>query len=405
METLQPSAATVSIQPNGLGTWLQVISHVSPRYGGIATAVPDLARATEAESSHVCPIAGFCEETELEHIGPDQRADLEVFPPSRLRWMTDAKVRRRLGEKIRNSSGVHIHGIWEVHCMAAAEMARSAKRPYMISAHGMLEQWALDHKRFKKALYAALVERRRLQRAVCLRALSADEVTDYRRLGLTNPIVIIPNSVDPPLSGRAERFWDAYPELAGKRIVLFLGRLHPKKGLPLLLQAWSRKAPAEDAHLVIAGPDSEGTRALLEKMTDGLNLRSSVTFTGMLSREHKWSALAAASLFVLPSYSEGFSVAVTEALAMGVPALITVPCHVPEVSIHSCGWVVPPESEPIKGALNEFLGLSPEEAGRLGEHGRRLARQHFHPSVVGRQMAQVYDWLQGGVRPSDVEVA
>jgi glycosyltransferase involved in cell wall biosynthesis len=406
MEALQPSAATLCIQHKELGSWLQVISHVSPRYGGIATSVPELARATEAESSHTCPIVGFCEETELEHIGSDQRSGLEVLPPSRVRWMMDPRLWRRLCDTIRSCNGVHIHGIWGVHCMAAAEMARSSKRPYMISAHGMLEQWALDHKRFKKALYAALVEKRRLQRAACLRALSADEVDDYRRLGLTNPIAIVPNSVDPPINPRADRFWDAYPELSGKRIVLFLGRLHPKKGLPLLLQAWSRKARmAEDIHLVIAGPDSENTRALLETMTGELNLSSSVTFTGMLTDERKWSALAAASLFVLPSYSEGFSVALLEALAIGVPAIVTTPCHIPEVLIHGCGWVVPPESGRIEGALNEFLSLSLDEAALLGERGRRLARQRFHPSVVGKQMAQVYDWLQGAVLPSDVEIA
>lgn len=406
MEALQPSATPSSIERNGSARWLQVISHVSPRYGGIAMSVPELTRATEAESMHSCPIAGFCDEAELEHIAPDQRTGLEVFPTSRLRWTVDTRLRGRLYERIRSSTGVHIHGIWEAHCMAAAEMARSSKRPYMISAHGMLEQWALDHKRFKKALYAALFERRRLQRAVCLRALSADEVNDYRRLGLTNPVVVIPNSVDPPVGIGAKLFLEAHPELVGKRIALYLGRLHPKKGLPLLLQAWSRKAQkGEDLHLVIAGPDSEDTRAVLETMTDELNLRSSVTFTGMLTGEYKWSALAAAKLFILPSYSEGFSVAVLEALAMGVPAIVTGPCHIPEVSIHGCGWVVSPEVGQLEGALNEFLALSRDDAARLGERGRRLARQRFHPSVIGKQMAQVYDWLQGGVRPSDVDIA
>jgi glycosyltransferase involved in cell wall biosynthesis len=108
---------------------------------------------------------------------------------------------------------------------------------------------------------------------------------------------------------------------------------------------------------------------------------------------------------VLPSYSEGFSVAVLEALAMGVPALVTAPCHIPEVSIHACGWVIPPEQGRLEDALDEFLGLSNEEAVRLGERGRRLARQRFHPSVVGKQMGQVYDWLQGGARPSSVDIA
>jgi glycosyltransferase involved in cell wall biosynthesis len=406
MGILQSSTPTLTRQLKVSSTWLQVISHVSPLYGGIAMSVPQISRATESQSSHACPIAGFFDEAELEDITPSRRTGFDIFPPSRLRWLMDTRSRQRLFDRIRSSAGVHIHGIWETHCMAAAEIARSTKRPYMISAHGMLEQYALNHKRFKKALYAALSERRRLQRAACLRALSADEVNDYRRLGMTNPVAIIPNSVDPPVDVRPDLFWEAHPELIGKRIVLFLGRLHPKKGLPLLLQAWSRRARrSEDLHLVIAGPDAENTRALLENMTDELKLRSSLTFTGMLTGEYKWSALAAAKLFVLPSYSEGFSVAALEALAMGVPSIVTVPCHIPEVAIHGCGWVVSPDAGELESALNDFLDLSRDDAARLGERGRRLARQRFHPSVVGKQMAQVYDWLQSGVKPNDVEIA
>jgi glycosyltransferase involved in cell wall biosynthesis len=406
MGMLQSSTLSLTRQRKISSTWLQVISHVSPLYGGIATSVPPMSRATESQSSHACPIAGFFDEAELEDIAPNRRTGFDIFPPSRLQWLTNTRLWQRLYDRIRGSAGVHIHGIWETHCMVAAEMARSTKRPYVISAHGMLEHYALNHKRFRKALYAAVSERRRLQRAACLRALSADEVNDYRRLGMTNPVAIIPNSVDPPMGVRPDLFWEAHPELFGKRIVLFLGRLHPKKGLPLLLQAWSRRAlKSEDLHLVIAGPDAENTRALLEKMADELNLRSSVTFAGMLTGEYKWSALAAAKLFVLPSYSEGFSVAVLEALAMGVPAIVTVPCHIPEVSTHGCGWVVPPDAGELESALNDFLDSSRDDAARLGERGRRLARQRFHPSVVGRQMAQVYDWLQGGIKPNDVEIA
>lgn len=402
---LQPPAPARPLLRRKLTSWLQIVSHLSPQYGGIATTVPELARATESQGDLLCPVVGFCDATEIHSLPAGGGEQAGVFPPDRLRWLLDHRLRWKLKGKIRACSGVHIHGIWDVHCMAAATAAREAKRPYMISAHGMLEPWALRHKRFKKALYAALVERRRLQRAVCLRALSADEADDYRRVGLTNPIVIIPNSVDAQPSTGPDLFRAEHPELIGKRIVLFLGRLHAKKGLPLLLEAWSRKAPSsESLHLVIAGPDSGNVRALLEKMTDDLNLRSSVTFTGMLAGEHKWSALAAASLFVLPSYSEGFSVAVLEALGMGVPAIVTEACHVPEVSIHGCGWVIPPESEALRRALNEFQELSPSDVSGLGKRGRRLVRERFHPTVVGNQMASVYEWLQGGDAPPSVQI-
>jgi glycosyltransferase involved in cell wall biosynthesis len=384
--------------------WLQVLSHLSPRYGGIATSVPGFARATEAESLYACPIIGFCDREELDQIPEDQRAGIHVFPPQRLRWMVDTRLHRRLSEAVAAADGVHIHGLWETHCMTAARIARARKRPYVISAHGMLEQWALQYKRLKKALYAALVEIRVMKSAACLRALSLDEVEDYRRLGLTNPIAVVPGAVSAPPTLSPVLFRSDWRRLDGKRIVLFLGRIHPKKGLHLLLRAWARVVRAEDAHLVIAGPDSEGTRARLERLAEDLKIQQSVTFTGMLNGESKWSALAAASLFVLPSYSEGFSIAVLEALAAGVPVLVTTSCHVPEVAKNRCGWVATPTLPSLEQALREFFESSTRDRAELSKNGRELARRRFDLSIVGSQMAQVYDWLQTGRRPTGVEI-
>jgi glycosyltransferase involved in cell wall biosynthesis len=183
-----------------------------------------------------------------------------------------------------------------------------------------------------------------------------------------------------------------------------MGRIDQKKGLNLLLAVWAGIAErSDDVHLVIAGPDC-GMLASLEQMTDELKLRSSVTFAGMVTGDQTWSMLAAASLFVLPSYSEGFSIAVLEALAMGLPVVVTTPCHIPEVAVHKCGWVIQPALAPLEEALGQFLALSAAEAEEMGRHGRELAMTRFHTSVVVRQMEQVYEWLQGGAKPSAVEI-
>jgi len=386
--------------------WLQVLSHLSPQYGGIAASVPRLARATEAASLHACPIVGFCDGEELEQVPEERRVEMKIFPKSRMRWMVDASLHKSMKRTVRAATGVHIHGVWETHCTVAASMARECKRPYLISVHGMLDRWALRQKRFKKALYAALVEIRRMQHAACLRALSSDEVDDYRRLGLTNPIAIIPNGIDVPPHASPNVFLSSFPELAGKRIILFLGRLHQKKGLELLLQSWSRvSSKADDVRLVIAGPDRDNLRPSLEKLADELKLRSSIIFTGMLPGEQKWSALAASSLFVLPSYSEGFSIAILEAMAMGIPVVVTTECHIPEVAIHDCGWVIEPAVVPLEGCLSSFLRLSSEETRLIGKRGRDLVSARFHSSVSGSRMAEVYDWLQGGSKPATVEIA
>ena len=397
-------SSTAVFDRNRDGRWLQVLSHLSPRYGGIASSVPRLARATEAAGRHVCPIVGFCSQDELQDLGEAERNAMKAFPPGRMRWMVDGSLHRELREMVRAADGVHIHGLWETHCMTAAGIAQSSKRPYMVSAHGMLEQWALRRRRLKKAFYAALIEIRVMRRAACLRALSVDEVDDYRRLGLNNPIAIVPGGVNAPPEAGPELFRSTFPKLDGKRIVLFMGRIDQKKGLGMLLAAWaSIMERTNDIHLMIAGPDCGMMPSLLQ-MTNELRLHDSVTFAGMVTGELKWSMLATASLFVLPSYSEGFSIAVLEAMAMAVPVIVTTPCHIPEVAIHDCGWVIQPQLEQLEQALGEFMALSGEKADEKGRHGRDLARTRFHSSVVAGQMDQVYEWLQGGAEPSSVEI-
>jgi glycosyltransferase involved in cell wall biosynthesis len=192
--------------------------------------------------------------------------------------------------------------------------------------------------------------------------------------------------------------------LRGKRLVIFLGRLHPKKGVPMLLEAWANTTKPEDAHLLIAGPDSDGMQFGLEQLVADLHIGSSVTFLGMLTGNRKWSALAAAHLFVLPSVSEGFSIAVLEALAMGLPVLISQPCHFPEVSQKQCGWVISPKQGPLEEALHHFFRLPVSDCIPMGQRARELVNQRFRWSVVGRQMGEVYNWVDGGPKPQEVTI-
>lgn len=404
MQALRTTQLTLPHESEKAATWLQVLSHVDPEFGGIASSVPELSRATEAQGGPECPIAGFS--GPLERVSREDCVSAKHYSANRLRWMLDHTLRRQFRDTIRATQGVHIHGVWEPHCAVAAAAARVCKRPYVISAHGMLDQWALKQKRVKKAFYAALIEARNLQRASCLRALTAHEVDDYRRVGLTNPIAIVPNGIDLPPGVSGNLFWETYPHLAGRRIVLFMGRIHKKKGLDLLLQAWARiPQKSDDVHVVIAGPDFDGSLSTLQQSVEKLGLQKSVTFAGMLRGAHKWSALRAASVFVLPSHSEGFSVAILEGLSMGVPVIVTEQCHIPEIADYRCGWIIQPDSRQVEQALTEFLQLPPEEAVRMGERGRTLVENRFRWPVVGKQMADVYNWLSGGPKPTSVEIA
>jgi glycosyltransferase involved in cell wall biosynthesis len=249
------------------------------------------------------------------------------------------------------------------------------------------------------------VERPLLRGATCLRALTEAEAEDYRRFGLGNPIAVIPNGVTVREDVGPESFFGQFPALRGQRLLLFLGRLHAKKGLRLLCEAWSRLEPRwPDAHLVIAGPDSENMRPALEERFATLGARR-VTFTGMLQGDLKWSALRASDIFVLPSYSEGLSVSVLEAMGVGLPVIVTRQCNLPEVGNRNCGWEIEPEHEALRRSIEDCLSIAPEKLAVLGSNGRELIESRYSWGRVGQQMEAVYEWMCGGERPEIVQWA
>ena len=194
---------------------------------------------------------------------------LSFWPVGRKPWLTDPDLRARFAAQLDGAAGVHIHGLWEQSTLIAARTARAKGIPYLVSAHGMLEPWALANKRVKKLVYAALFERSNIERAACLHALTQAEARHFIRFGAQSPIAVIPNGVDIPTEQDPTLFFRRYPEAVGSRILLFLARLHPKKGLDLLVESWSQLAREwPDAHLVIAGPDSEDTQARLERILE-----------------------------------------------------------------------------------------------------------------------------------------
>ena len=272
---------------------LNVTAHLDPSFGGICAVVPSLCSAVSRVSGARGSIAAFCDEQETLPTLADVNVDRYTLGPRQ--WVTSPAMRERLSDQVHAADGVHVHGLWREHCTVSAWLARKWDKPYIISAHGMLERWALANKSAKKALFSYLFERRNLSRAACLHALTQAEVSDYRRFGLETPVAVIPNGITIPAHPSSEVFLSAYPHLRDRRMVLFLGRIHYKKGIDLLCRAWPaiyRRWP--DAHLVIAGPDFENTRAGIEKLVCESGAGQTVTFTGMLQAEMKWSALQAA---------------------------------------------------------------------------------------------------------------
>ena len=396
-------------------SWLNVTSHLDPRYGGIAKVLPEYCAAVSSGSGCTASLLGFCDDAE--RSAQQMAVTTETVRPGKLAWLGGERP-RSLSRRVSHFDGVHIHGLWEEHTFAAVRAARAAGKPYIISAHGMLEPWALRNKRWKKTMYSWLTERDNLRGASCLHALTAAEAADYRRYGVRSPIAIIPNGVRIEQAADSQLFFDAFPALRNRRVVLFLGRIHPKKGLDMLVRAWktvlsgarvnssvsSSPNLSTAPHLVIARPDTEETQRALERQIRSLGIGDSVTFTGMLRGELKWSALHACQLFVLPSHSEGLSVSVLEALAMSKPVLVTESCNIPEVGGYGCGWVTASEAAPLAAALREFLGLRAEAAGEMGRRAQNLVKERFNWDRIGAQTREVYRWIAGGPKPVGVRM-
>jgi poly(glycerol-phosphate) alpha-glucosyltransferase len=307
---------------------------------------------------------------------------------------------------------VHLHGLFTWPSHVARRWRRHTGRPVIVSPHGMLDPWALANSAWKKKLFSWLVEKDNLRGAACLHALCPPEVDNLRRLGLRNPVAILPNGVDldqlPRPAPRAA-FDRLFPRAAGRRLLLFMGRLHPKKGILRLLDAWATSkidgvfAP-EGWLLVVAGPDQLGHRAQIERRILALGLESDVLLTGPLSGDGKWMAFSAASGFVLPSSSEGFPVAVLEAMAYQLPVLLTRQCNIDAEAL-GAGLLCEPDAVSIANQLRIFLALRDEDRRSLGEKGRVAVEQRYSWRSIAPEMVEVYSWLLGaGRRPSCVEV-
>jgi glycosyltransferase involved in cell wall biosynthesis len=304
-----------------------------------------------------------------------------------------------LDAAVRGAEVVHLHGLWQGHTRRGARAARAAEVPYLIAAHGMAEPWALRHKAFKKKVYTALVEGKNLRRAACLHALSRPEVGHLRALAPRTPVCFVPNGVDlapfDNLPGRAA-LEEEFPELAGKFVLLFFGRLHVKKGLDLLAGALAgvgRDAPK--LHLLLAGND-DGALAAFREQVDARGLSERVTCVGYVSGERARQVWAAADAFILPSYSEGFSMAILEALACRLPVVITTACHFPELAAAGGGLVVEPTLDGVTHGLRGLLERSPAQRAELGQTGRALVEREYTWDRQAEKLAGVYRWVCSG---------
>lgn len=292
---------------------------------------------------------------------------------------------------------IHDHGLWLPANHSASAVARKLKIPLIVSTRGMLEPWALKYRAWKKRLAWTLYQRRDLATARVLHATAPQEAENLRRLGLRHPIAVIPNGVELPIfSVRPTRS-------QAPRVALFLSRIHPKKGLLALVDAWRVAGPAGWT-MIIAGPEEGGHRAVVEERIRRAGLESEFQFVGAVDGEEKTALYQRADLFILPSFTENFGVVVAEALAAGVPVITTKGTPWEGLEPHRCGWWVDLGVEPLATAIRVAASLPDAERAAMGERGRRYA-EHFSWPQIAEQMLAVYRWVLGeGSKPDCVRI-
>ena len=275
---------------------------------------------------------------------------------------------------------------------AAAQAALKARKPLFYHQRGNFNPARLAFRSGKKKLYISLIERPIMRRATTLIALTEAERSWFRALGVNTPCAVIPNGIDLPLPrpDAVARVTERFGIAASATVVLFLGRLHPMKGVEELIDAFSRIAARHpNSVLVMAGPDEWGLQARWYDRVQQAGLGRSVVFAGMLTGSDKADMLARANLFALPSSGEGFSMAVLEAMASSTAVMLSPGCNFPEVVEFGAGITVDIDVAAMAAALSRLL-QEPDLLRSMGEAARRLVAEHYSWDIITDRLIHVY---------------
>jgi len=311
--------------------------------------------------------------------------------------------RRGLPARIRTLAHEHdvviIMGIWQYHAYATWRALRGSAIPYFVYTHGMLDPWfkrTYPLKHLKKWAYWPWADYRVLRDAQAVLFTTEQERLLARQsfwLYKANELVVGYGTSAPPPDAERQRqaFLQRFPQLRGQRILLFLSRIHPKKGVDLLIEAFAAVA-SSDPHLqlVIAGPDQLGWQAQLQQRATALDIADRITWPGMLSGDLKWGAFRAAELFCLPSHQENFGIVVAEALACGLPVAIAEPVNIAsEVAAAAAGLIHADTAAGTTETLRQWLVLSASEQAQMGKRGLQLFHERFDFASVARNLLPV----------------
>ena len=287
---------------------------------------------------------------------------------------------------------LHIHGLWMYPQFVSLKWQKRFGRPVVISVHGMLNTWAVRHSSWKKKLVRMVFASKSLATAACLHALSEGEYRAIRQYGLKNPVAIIPNGIElPPDEGKRVQGTE-------KKTLLYLGRLHPIKGLDLLIEALGLLADSGSEFLQhwevkIVGSGQPAHQEMIEKEVINRDLEDVVFFLGPLYDREKAEVLRSASAFILPSHSEGLPMSVLEAWSYKLPVLMTRECNLSEGFEAKAAIELDLNAAGMAGQLDKLGQMTPSQLDEMAENGYQLVRTKFNWKKIALDFEATYKWL------------
>jgi glycosyltransferase involved in cell wall biosynthesis len=379
-----------------------VIAGLDPAGGGPSYCVPRLCEALAVAGAETILLSVATEEC-------DQRdAYCSGYRDCRFAWdyaripvlrrlRSSQGLSRALRDSALTADVIHNHGLWLMPNVRVGEAAVGGSTPLVISPHGMLAPAALTFSRLKKRAFWALVQGPVVRGAACVHVTSEQEYEEIRLFGLANPVAIIPNGID--VAGSPPR---PIPGPDGERIVLSLGRIHPKKGLDRLIHAWSKVEVGHPGwRLKIVGSPEGGHDKELRALTITLGL-TRVSVEGPIYGDAKTTTYEDADVFVLSTLNENFGLTVAEALAAGTPVISTKGAPWSGLESNGCGWWIDHGVEPLAAALAHAMALPREALKAMGEKGREWMMRDFSWDRIAHDMLDVYVWLSRRAQPPPI---
>jgi glycosyltransferase involved in cell wall biosynthesis len=379
---------------------LHVIANLAPRYGGPSKACREMARAV-AQLGHQVRI--YTTNQDGPGILPvptdspvwQEGVEVRYFPiqPPRF-WGTSWPLARALRQEIKTVDLVHVHNLYLFHDLVAGYCCRTLGVPYLIQPHGSLDPFIHRRHRGRKRFMEWGFQNRNIREASAILFTTAAERELAAPFTFGTPGVVVPLGIDlDECAARPEpgSFRRRHPEIGDKPIILFFGRINFKKGLDILARAFGVVArQRQDVHLVIAGPDNDGWGARVRPWLEEAGVLGRTTFTGMLLGPDKLAVLQDAAMFVLPSYSENFGIAVIEAMAAGLPVIISDRVNIwQEVQAGRAGRVIPCDAGALADQILDLL-THPDAAAGMGQKGRALVQERFQWPRIAPRLAEAY---------------